>query len=85
MYAFGGFHYQSIFAELAVNSGRQDSGDDLIPKKYMAAHFLDFKINKNVSIGLFESVVFSRNNQFELQYLNPIILYRTVEAFFRIT
>ena len=73
------FHYQNIFAELAVNSGRQDRGDELIPKKYMAAHFLDFKISSNVTIGLFEAVVFSRNNQFELQYLNPIILYRTIE------
>ena len=72
-------HYQNIFAELAVQSTKQSSGDVLEPKKYMAAHFLDFKISKTVTIGLFETVVFSRNNQFELQYLNPVILYRTVE------
>ncbi len=72
-------HYQSIFAELAVESTKQNAGDELVGKKYMAAHYLDFKVAKNLSIGLFESVVFSRNNQFELQYLNPIILYRTVE------
>lgn len=73
------FHYQNIFAEMAVESANQTGGDDLVPKRYMAAHFLDFKITQNLSIGLFESVVYSRNNQFELQYLNPIILYRTIE------
>lgn len=45
----------------------------------MAAHFLSVNILKNLNIGLFESVIFSRNNAFELQYLNPLILYRTVE------
>ena len=32
-----------------------------------------------INIGLFESIVFSRPNHFELQYLNPVIFYRTVE------
>lgn len=73
------FHYQNIFAEVAVQSTRQSSGDVLGPKKYIAIHYLDFNLSKNMSIGLFEAVVFSRNNQFELQYLNPVIIYRTVE------
>ena len=38
-----------------------------------------FNITNNFSIGLYEAVIFSRNNDFELRYLNPIILYRTVE------
>ncbi|NNE26631.1 MAG: hypothetical protein HKN09_07290, partial [Saprospiraceae bacterium] len=42
-------------------------------------HYLDLNISNRLSIGLFETVVFSRENQFELQYLNPLILYRTVE------
>jgi hypothetical protein len=53
----------------------------IVPKKYMAAHYLSYKPSKFVSLGLFESVVFDRpDHQFELQYLNPIILYRTVEG-----
>lgn len=75
------FHYQNLFAELAPISGRLNPGDNLLPKKYMANHYLAFKPNKNFEIGLFETVVFSRENQFELQYLNPVILYRTVEQF----
>ncbi|MFT5167200.1 MAG: hypothetical protein ACI8P3_002437 [Saprospiraceae bacterium] len=74
-------HFQNIFAELAALPGSRIPGDNLIPKKYLAAHYIDFKLSKNLSIGLYEAIVFSRNNQFELQYLNPIILYRTVEHY----
>ncbi len=79
------FHYQNVFAELSETSRERISIDTILPKKYMAAHYLSFKLHKNFEISLFESVIFSRNkgngNRFELQYLNPIILYRTVEQF----
>ncbi|HZV70531.1 MAG TPA: capsule assembly Wzi family protein [Saprospiraceae bacterium] len=76
------FHYQNIFAELAADDFRSVSGkDEPVPKKYLAAHYLSFKPGRNFSISLFEAVVFDRpGHQFELQYLNPIILYRTVEG-----
>ena len=76
------FHYQNIFAEISADNFMSVSGySEAVPKKYMAAHYLSFKPNKTFTIGLFESVVFDRpGNQFELQYLNPIILYRTVES-----
>ena len=45
----------------------------------MSAHHLSFNITPNLNVGFFETVVFSRNNHFELQYLNPVILYRTIE------
>ena len=76
------FNYQSIVSELSPVSSRQTPGNDVLPKKYMASHYLSFKPNARFEIGLFESVVFSRQDQFEFQYLNPIILYRTVEALF---
>lgn len=75
------FHYQNIFAELASISAQQVAGDILLPKKYMAAHYLSLKLFKNLEIGLFENVIFNRKNHFELQYLNPVIIYRTVEYF----
>jgi hypothetical protein len=75
------FHYQNIFAELAPISDAFNPGNTLLPKKYMANHFLAFKVSDNIEIGLFEAVIFSRQNQFELQYLNPVIFYRTVEHF----
>ncbi|MEO0042270.1 MAG: hypothetical protein RL329_1718, partial [Bacteroidota bacterium] len=51
----------------------------LYGKKYFAAHHLSYRVLKNVQIGLFESVVFSRPNHFEFQYLNPVIFYRSAE------
>ena len=75
------FQYQNIFAELAPISSRFNIGDNLLPKKYMATHYLSYALRDNMEIGLFETVVFSRQDQFELQYLNPVILYRTVEQF----
>ena len=76
------FHYQNIFGELAADGFQATLGTNQpVPKKYMAAHYLSFKLNKTITLGLFESVIFDRpDNQFELQYLNPIILYRTIEG-----
>ncbi len=73
------FHYQNIFAELSASSASGVRGDNLVPKKYMATHHLSFDVSPNLNIGVFESVIFSRENQFEFQYLNPIIFYRAVE------
>lgn len=71
-------HYQNIFAELT--SDHFPGADRTLPNKYMAAHHLSFNnLLPNFSIGFFESVVFDRGNTFELQYLNPIIVYRIVE------
>ena len=75
------FQYQNIFAELSPISDRFTTSDNVLPKKYMANHYLTYSPRRNMEIGIFETVVFSRQDQFELQYLNPIILYRTVEQF----
>ena len=75
------FHYQNLYAELAPISTRTFNFDLLLPKKYMASHYLSFKPTKNIEVGLFETVIFSRINNFEFQYLNPVILYRTVEYY----
>jgi hypothetical protein len=73
--------YQSIFAELSATTPRQTPNNELLPKKYMASHYLSLKVSRSIELGLFESVIFSRENNFELQYLNPVILYRTAEHF----
>lgn len=74
----GRIHYQNIIAELSAGT-LGNGGDRLLTKKYFAAHTLSLQLTKRWEIGLFESVVFSRENHFELQYLNPVILYRFVE------
>lgn len=73
----GKFHLQNLFTEL---SARSDSrGGEVLPRKYMASHFFNYQLRPNLSVGVFETVVFSRPDHFEFQYLNPIILYRTIE------
>lgn len=80
------FNYQNLFTELAPFTEKLIPLDiNLLPKKYMAQHLLSFKLNQAIELALFETVVFSRDNTFELQYLNPIIFYRTVEQFLNST
>lgn len=54
------------------------------PNKYIALHHLSLNIGKKLNVGLFESVIFSPDDSlgadhFRLEYLNPIIFYRTIE------
>lgn len=76
---FWKIHYQSIFAELSSISARYNRNNQLLPKKYMVNHYLSLKPHKNIEVGIFEAIIFSRENHFELQYLNPVIFYRTLE------
>lgn len=75
------FHYQNLFMELTPFSKNAGVGGDLLLlKKYAAMHFLDLRIGPRMSIGFFEATIFNRGRQFEFQYLNPVILYRSVEG-----
>ncbi len=71
-------HYQNLFVELSPET-LGDKGNRLLPKKYAASHYLSIQLSKKWNIGLFETVVFARDKGFELQYLNPVILYRFIE------
>ena len=71
------FQYQNLFTELTKQYNR--GADTLLPKKYMTMHKLSYNATKWLNLGVFETVVFGRNNGFEFQYLNPIIFYRAIE------
>lgn len=71
------FNYQNLFMELHNADNR--IGDKLIGKKYAAMHHLDINLTKWLNIGLFEGVIFGRQNRFDFGYLNPIIFYRSIE------
>ncbi|PHL00272.1 hypothetical protein CGL56_04335 [Neolewinella marina] len=73
------FHYRNLFAQLTSGPAFDNRGQPL-PTKYLAAHHLSINVGQRLSLGLFEAVVLNRNNGFELAYLNPVILYRTVEG-----
>lgn len=62
----------------------ENSNDDPYPKKYGVFHYLDWNIGNRFSIGLFESVVWAKEDKtgyrgFEAAYLNPILFFRPVE------
>ncbi len=54
------------------------------PAKYAVHHQLFWNPRKNLSFSVLESVIYAsaspnQSREFELQYLNPLIFYRTVE------
>lgn len=74
------FHYQNLFLELSPVSQVQIPDGTILPKKYAAIHYLSYKVSPRFSLGFFEATVLHRSRQFEFQYLNPVIFYRTVEG-----
>jgi len=76
---FWKIHYRNIWSEVKPRSSRAGLSDEEVRRKYIATHHLSLKLRPNLHFGIFESVVFDRSDQFELGYLNPVILYRTVE------
>lgn len=71
--------YQFMISEVAGVSARQVSGDQLLPKKYMSMHMLQFRLWNRAHLGFFESVVFNREHQLEWHYLMPVIFFRSIE------
>lgn len=76
---FWKIHYRNIWSEVKPRSSRAGLQDELVRRKYVATHHLSIALMPQLHFGIFESVVFDRSDQFELGYLNPVILYRTVE------
>lgn len=74
----GRFYYRNIFASLSANSPNEMVGLPNTPNKYMAAHYLGMHITSRLSLGLFEATVLNRTGSFEVDYLNPVILYHSI-------
>ena len=49
--------------------------------KYMANHYLSWNVSNRLNLGFFESVVWTDTNNrgFDVNFVNPIIFYRSVE------
>ncbi len=77
------FEYTNVFAELIadVQGGTFGIlGTGGFSKKYMAFHHLNVQLRSNLSIGLFESVMYGDSTQgLKIEYMNPIIFYRAIE------
>lgn len=78
------FEYSNHFTQLFDYIPNKTDTEGTHPRKYGVWHQLAYKPTKNISIALFESVVYLPNlpngkRGFEVQYLNPIIFYRAAE------
>lgn len=81
--------YANLFTEMAdLTPLPATFGDVTVPHKYGAFHRLSIQLPGRVEWGLFETVIFAPDttggvrtrNDLDLEYLNPIIFYRAVEA-----
>lgn len=71
-------NYQNLFMQLTGQFTNAADGE--LPRKYAAMHHLSMNITKRFNLGVFESVVYGREDGgFELSYLNPLIFYRAIE------
>lgn len=70
-------NYQNLYLELKPQYFR--GVDRRLPRKYATMHHLSINAFDWLNVGIFEAVVFNREDRFEFGYLNPIILYRQIE------
>lgn len=70
-------NYQNLYMELKPQYTR--GSDRRLPRKYATMHHLSMNVFDWLNIGVFEAVMFSRQDRFEFGYMNPIILYRQIE------
>jgi len=81
--------YTSLYTEFQdinyfSNNGLANYDQMGYAKKYLSAHYLSVNITKKLNISLFESVIWRMNhapgsNGFDVNYLNPITMLRSIE------
>ena len=61
--------------------GFTDNGDRLFDSKYSVYHYLSWNVTKRFNLSLFENVTWgvSETRGFDWNYLNPVVLMRSVE------
>ncbi len=80
-------NYTNIFGLQTADV--RSSGNTLIgtgnryPRKFMSFHHLSYNITKNLNVGVFEAIMSGDStraqNPIDINYLNPIIFYRSLE------
>ena len=71
------FEFRHLFAMLPRNNHSIFNNlDDNVDGRFITAHTLNVMVGKWVTSGIFESILFTRNNSFpDFQYLNPFSIY----------
>jgi hypothetical protein len=78
------FLLNQMIADINGNRSGLIALDNGYPNKFNALHHLSINVGKKLTLGVFESVIFSPDDpngtdHFRLDYLNPIIFYRAIE------
>ena len=81
--SIGRFQYVNLWAEFTSMQGGHPLGVGF-QRKYGAFHYLSTLIGKHCELGVFEAVIWPNQvdsvyRGFELNYLNPIILYHSIQ------
>ncbi|MFQ3676204.1 MAG: hypothetical protein SNJ64_06675, partial [Endomicrobiia bacterium] len=75
---FLNFHYNIIWARL-ISEYWLPSSPTETQNKHAIFQYLEWRIHKRFTVGLFESVISAREDFFNLEYLQPLIFLRPVE------
>src|SRR5690606_12340501 len=69
-----------------IGNTKSIAGDALNDRKFSSTTYITYNVNKYFSFGLFKTLMWSNaypltgeNRIFDMNFLNPIIFYRTVE------
>jgi len=75
---FWNFSYQTVWAELIEQYSILDPAG-LRDRKYGVWHHLSYNATNWLNIGLFEGIIFDRENGFDWNYFNPVIFLKAIE------
>jgi len=73
------FNYENLFMEL-IPDGSRVLGNELLPRKYFRMNYLSINATKWLNVGLFDAVMFGREDHFDFQYLIPVMFLRPAES-----
>jgi hypothetical protein len=79
---FGRLKYVNTWAMMNDIRPALAIDDDVFAKKYLSMHYLSIFITDKLNLGLFEGIMWGdelRRYGFDVNFLNPVILYRPVE------
>lgn len=76
--SFFNFKYNIVWAQLNNIHNAHSSVWSGLQTKYAVFHYLDWKISPHFSIGLFESVIMNQETGFDINYTNPVVLFRPI-------
>lgn len=71
------FNYENLFMQLTPQTVYPP--DTTNSKKYATMQHLSFDVTKFLNLGIFDAVVFDRQDHFDFSYLNPVIFYLPLE------